>query len=104
MEKVWGELKKIDAQAEQIRNESQQGSKEITSLAQKQSEKLLADSQKYAQEEAQQLYDNAVSEANHNREQQLKANAASMKKLVQQAEKRIPKASVAIVNSVLGET
>ena len=53
MEKVWDELKKIEALAEQVRSEAQQNAKEITGLAQKEAEKLLSNSKTYAQKEAQ---------------------------------------------------
>jgi hypothetical protein len=47
MKKVWEELKKIDAQAEQIRSYAKEKSKRITSLAEKNAEKLLANSKAY---------------------------------------------------------
>lgn len=104
MEKVWEELKKIDAQAEQIRSEAQTDAKEITRLAQKETDELLAKSRNYAQQEIQALYESAVSESNRNREQQLTENQQTTENLRKQAQKRMDKAAVAIVTAVLGET
>lgn len=104
MEKVWEELKKIDAQAEQIRSEAQTDAKEITSLAQKEAEALIADSKNYAQQEAQHLYTSGVSEANRSRDQQLEANQKTTEKLIKQGQQRMKKASLTIVTAVLGET
>jgi F0F1-type ATP synthase membrane subunit b/b' len=104
MEKVWEELKKIDAQAEQIRSEAQTNAKEITSLAQKEAEALIANSKNYAQQEAQHLYTSAVSEANRSRDQQLEANQKTTENLIKQGQQRMKKASLTIVTAVLGET
>ena len=57
MEKVWEELKKLEAKAEQIKSNAQNKAKEITVLAQQEAEKLVANSKTYAEEEAKQLYD-----------------------------------------------
>ncbi len=40
MEKVWDELKKIDAQADQIQSDAQEKAKKITVLAKEEAEKL----------------------------------------------------------------
>ena len=104
MEKVWEELKKIDAQAEQIRSEAQINAKEITRLAQKEAEKLVANSQNYAQQEAQELFIGTISEANRDREQQLKLNQQTTENLGKQSQKQMEKASSTIVTAVLGET
>lgn len=103
MEKVWEELKKIEAQAEKIRSDAQNKAKEITSLSQQQSEKLAADTKTYAQEEAQKLYKSKIEEANRKSEGQLKANGETAERLKAQAEKRMEKASAKIVDAVLGE-
>ncbi len=103
MEKVWDELKKIEAQAGQIKLEAQTKSQEIVAVAQKDAEKLIANSDTYAKEEAQNLYNNAVNEANKNRESLLKVNQTEAEKLQAQAEKKLPKAVTVIVNGVLGE-
>ncbi len=104
MEKVWGELKKIDSKAEQIRADAQQSSNEIIGLAQKQAERLLTDSQKYAEEEAQHLFESAVSEANRTREEQMITNIEAKDILVQQADKQMEKASSTIFNAITEET
>ena len=103
MEKVWEELKKIEAQAEQIRSEAQTNAKEITRLAQNEAEKLLADSKTYAKQEGQQLYASTVEEVNSSRNQQLKENQQTTEKLAKQAQLRMEKASSTIVAAVLGE-
>ena len=103
LEKVWEELKKIEAQAEQIRSEAQTNAKEINRLAQNEAEKLLADSKNYAQQEGQQLFTSAVEEANRSRSQQLKENQQTTEKLTKQAQLRMDKASSTIVVAVLGE-
>ena len=56
MEKVWSELKKIEAQAEQIRVDAQDNAKKMIALAQQQAEMLIANSKTYAKEEAQPVY------------------------------------------------
>jgi len=104
MEKVWEELKKIEAQAEQIRSEAQKNAKDITILSQKEAEKLLSNSKNYAQQEARELYASTVEEANRSRDQQLKANQQTTEALAKQAQQRMDKASSTIVADVLGET
>ncbi|MGD0450030.1 MAG: hypothetical protein ABSA79_03105 [Candidatus Bathyarchaeia archaeon] len=104
MEKVWEELKKIEEQAEQIRSEAQNKSKTLTELSKQEAEKLLANSKTYAQEEAQRLYNGSIDEANHNRDEQIKASQKATEKLKTQAEKRMEQASSAAMKAVLGET
>jgi vacuolar-type H+-ATPase subunit H len=104
MEKVWDELKKIEAKAEQIRSEANNKSKALTTLAMQEAEKLLANAKIYAQEEAKHLYDCNIEEANRDRDEQLEANHRASEKLKAQAEKRMEQASSAIVKAVLGET
>ncbi len=104
MEKVWEELKKIETKAEQIQSDAQKSAKQLTTLAQQQAEKLLADSKRYAQEEAQQLLARIMKEANLYRDQHLEANKANIETLDAQAEQLMEKASSAIVKAVLGES
>jgi vacuolar-type H+-ATPase subunit H len=104
MEKVWEELKKIEAKAEQIRSEAQSNAEKITALAHGEAEELVGNSKIYAEEEAGQLYEGAVKEANCSREEQLKANQKATEKLRGQAGKRMEQASDAVVDAVLGET
>jgi vacuolar-type H+-ATPase subunit H len=103
MEKVWEELKKIEAQAEQIRNEAQNKAKEISTLADQEAEKLIANGKTYAEEEAKQIFDNAIKEANSKREEQLKENKAVADKLEEQATKQMDQAVESVVNVVLEE-
>lgn len=103
MERVWDELKKIEAEAEQIRTDAQEQAKNMTNLSQQQAEKLVANSEDYAAEEAQQLYQKTVDDANHSRDEQLKLNQDATDKLKMQAEKRMDSAVLKVVNSVLEE-
>lgn len=103
MEKVWDELKKIEAQAEQIQKDAQERANNMVLLAKQNSEKLVENSRIYAEEESQKLIANAIKEANLNRDEHLKANQESSLKLKEKAEKRMDKAVLAIVNVVLEE-
>jgi vacuolar-type H+-ATPase subunit H len=103
MEKIWEELRKIESQAEQIRNEAKDRAKKITVLAQQEAEKLIANSKAYAEEEASKLYTSTVQEANRSHDEQLKVNQESAGKLRTQAEKRMNQASSTVTNRVLGE-
>jgi vacuolar-type H+-ATPase subunit H len=103
MEKVWDELKKIEAQAGQIKLDAQTKSQEIILTAQKEAEKLITNSQTYAQEEAQTIYKKTTNQANQNRQTLLNENQKEAEKLQAQAEKQLPKAITIIVNGVLGE-
>ena len=104
MEKIWEELKKIEAQAEQIRGETQDEAKKMADLAQQEAEELLANSGTYAEEEAQQLYMSTIQEANRNRDELLKANQVAADKLRVQAEKHMESAIAKVVNAVIEET
>lgn len=104
MQKVWEELKNIEAQAEQIQNDAKDKAKTITAQAQKDAEKLFANSKTYAQEESQKLHAKAIDEANQHRDELLKVNQQAAGKLKAQAEKRMDKAVSAVVNAVLEET
>jgi vacuolar-type H+-ATPase subunit H len=104
MEKIWDELKKIEAQADQIRSEAQDEAKKMMALAQQEAEKLIANGKAYGEEEAQQLYTSTFQEANRNREEQLKANQEARAYLRAQAEKQLEQAVAIVVNMVLGET
>jgi len=104
MEKVWGELKKIEAEAEQIRVGAQQKAQSITALAKQDSEKLIANSQTYAEEEAQHLYATALEEANRKRDESLKANEMATEKLKVRAGKHMDAAITKVVNSIIKGT
>ena len=104
MEKVWDELKKIEAQADQIQKDAQERAKNMVFLAKQDSEKLIENSRIYAEEESKKLFANAIKEANQDRNDRLKANQEAAEKLKEKAEKRMDKAVLAIVNVVLEET
>jgi hypothetical protein len=103
MEKVWEELKKIEAQAERIRIEAQNKGKEIIKLAEQDAEKLLLNSKTYAQEDAEKIVTQAITEANRDKDEQLKDNDQAIRKLRETAEKRLDKAEEVIVDAVLGK-
>ncbi len=104
MEKVWEDLKKIDAQADQIQSDAKNKAKKIALLAKEDAEKLILNSKTYAEEESQKIHSRAIQEANQKRDEQLKLSQEAAEKLKGQAEKRMEKAALAVVNSVLGET
>ena len=104
MEKVWEELKKIEAQAEQIRSEAQGKAKKMIDLAQKQAEEVVANSGTYAEADAQQLYTHTVQEANSSRDELLKANQVASDKLKVQAEKNMKSAVTKVLNTVIEES
>lgn len=103
MQKVWEELKSIEAQAEQIQTDAKDRAKKITTQAKKDAETLLQNSKTYGAEEGQKRYQVAVSEANQKREEQLAENEKAAAKLKAQAEKRMDNAVAAVVKAVLEE-
>jgi vacuolar-type H+-ATPase subunit H len=103
MQKVWEELKSIEAQADQIQSDAKDKAKKIVSQAKKDAEILLANSRTYGAEESQKRYEAAIAEANKNREAQLAENTKAAAKLKSQAEKRMDKAVSAVVKAVLEE-
>ena len=103
MEKVWEELKKIEAEAERIRDGAQQKAQNITAQAQQSSEKLVANSQAYAEEEGQRLYSSTVEETNRKRDEQLKANEAATEKMKTHGAKYMDQAVAKVVNAVIKE-
>ncbi len=104
MEKVWDELKKIEAQAEQIQGEAQDRAKRIVLLAKKDAEKLVENSKMYAEAESQKLHSEAIEEANRRRNDQLTANEETVAKLKSKAVKRMDKAVSVVVNAVLEDS
>jgi vacuolar-type H+-ATPase subunit H len=103
MQKVWEELKSIEAQAEQIQADAKDRAKKITVQAQKDAETLLANSKTYAAEEGQKRYQAAIDEANKKRQDQLAENEKAAAQLKTQAEKRMDSAVKAVVKAVLEE-
>jgi vacuolar-type H+-ATPase subunit H len=104
MEKVWDELKRIEAQAVQIQNDAQERAKKMVFLAKQDSEKFIENGRIYAETESQKLITNAIKEANQNRDELLKSNQEVAGKLKAIAEKRMDKAVLTVVNVVLEET
>jgi vacuolar-type H+-ATPase subunit H len=104
MEKVWDELKKIEAQAEQIQGEAQDRAKKMVLLAKKDAEKLVENSKTYAEAESQKLHSEAIEEADRRRNDQLTANEETVAKLKSKAEKRMDKAVSVVVNAVLEDS
>lgn len=103
MENVWDTLKKIEADAEQIRIDSQNEAKAIIVLGKQDADKLVANGQTYANEDAQQLYSFAVEEANRSRDEQLKTNEGAVEKLKIAAQKNMDSAVLEAVKVVLEE-
>lgn len=103
MEKVWDELKKIEAQAQQIQTDAQDKAKKLTQQTKQDAEKLIANSKIYADEESQKLHERIIEEANSARDAQLKSNEETAEKLKGQAKKSMDKAVSAVVDSVLEE-
>ena len=60
MERVWDELKKIEAQAEQIQNDAQDRAKKMLLHAKQDAEKLIENSKTYAEAESQKVYAKAI--------------------------------------------
>ncbi|MCW4028872.1 MAG: hypothetical protein NWE92_04405 [Candidatus Bathyarchaeota archaeon] len=103
MEKVWDELKKIEAQAEQIQTDAKENAKKMTQQAKQDADKLIAHGKTYAQEEGQKIYTKAVADANHTRDQQLQANQENANQLKTQAQKHMDNAVQTVVKAVLEE-
>jgi vacuolar-type H+-ATPase subunit H len=103
MENVWGELKKIEAQALQITSDAQDKAKQMAVVSKQDAQKLVDDSTVNAEAEAQKLYAEAIDKVNAEREEQLKLNQTEIKKLKVAAEKGMDQAVDLIVNAVLEE-
>ena len=104
MEKVWDELKKIEAQAEQIQNDAQDRAKKMVLLARQDAEKLVENSRTYAEAESHKLFTQATVEANKERNEHLKAHKEAVGNLKLKAEKCMDKAVSAAVKAVLEDT
>ena len=104
MEKVWDELKKIEAHAEQIKNDAHDRAKQMALLAKQDAIKLIENSKAYGEAESQRLHSKTLEEANHNRDEQLNSNEETVANLKSKAEKRMDKAVVVVVNAVLEDS
>jgi vacuolar-type H+-ATPase subunit H len=101
MDNVWGELKKIETQALQITSEAQSKAKQIVAVSKQEAQKLVDDSKVNAEAEAQKIYDEAITKANVEREEQLRTTLTEIKKLKTSAEACMDQAVDLIVNAVL---
>jgi vacuolar-type H+-ATPase subunit H len=104
MQRVWDELKKLEAQAEQIQADAKNQAKQILAFAHQESDKLVANSKVYGQQEAQKLYVQVDKEAKQNNAELLEATKKTAAKLKAQAEEHMDKAVRLVVNAVLEET
>ena len=102
MERVWSELRRIEDEAENIRSEAQSKSREITQVAAEETEKLVANSKNYANEDARKLRESSVKLANEHRDSLLKTNEETIARLQGSAEEHMKEAITTIVNCVLG--
>ncbi len=103
MERVWEELRRIEAQAEQIRSEAQTKAKEIVNVAKQEAEQLLATSKTYAEKQGHDLKQRQIQEANKSRAAKLKASDENLDEIERVARKRMPVAEQAVVDAVLGK-
>lgn len=103
MEKVWSELKKIEAEAELIRSDTIKKAKQILETSTEESKKLIDNSKTYANEEAQKLHEAKMEEANKRRASQLKANEEVIQKLEESAKNRMDRAALIVFDAVLGK-
>jgi vacuolar-type H+-ATPase subunit H len=104
MEKVWDELKKIEAQAEQIQTDAEDRAKKMVLLAKQDAEKLIENSKIYAEAESKKLLEKAIEKASLESQEQLKTNEAAARNLKLKAEKSMDKAVSSVVNAVLEDT
>jgi vacuolar-type H+-ATPase subunit H len=104
MEKVWDELKKIEAQAEQIQNDAEDRAKKMVLLAKQDAEKLIENSKTYAEAESKNLLEKAIEKAILERQEHLKTNEEVARNLKFKAEKNMEKAGSSVVNAVLEDT
>ncbi len=103
MQKVWEELKNIEAQAEQIQIDAKEKAKQLIVQAEKDAQTLLANSQTYGAEESKKQYDAAVKEANGLRQKKLEETEKVAHNLKKEAEKRMDKTVSTVINAVLEE-
>jgi hypothetical protein len=102
MEKVWNELRRIEDEAAVIRSEAQAKSKEITEVASKEAEKMVANSKIYALEDARKLHESSIKLGNEHRDSLLKTNEEYIARLQGSAEERMKEAITTVVSCVLG--
>jgi len=103
MEAVWNELKKIENEAELILSEASLRAEKILKVATKEGERIVANSEIYASEEAQKVWESTVDEANRKRESILKTNDEAIEELKKLAERRMGVAVKAVLDEVRGK-
>jgi vacuolar-type H+-ATPase subunit H len=103
MEQVWDELKKIEAQAQQIRSEAQIRSKQLTDFADQRTDQLIAHAKTYAEQDTTSHYEAAMQEATHKHDTQLEQSKQSVAAVQAQAQNRLNEAVRLVVKAVLGE-
>jgi vacuolar-type H+-ATPase subunit H len=103
MERLWEELKKIEKEAEHIHSKTLEKSEELIAIAKKDAEKLLSDSKKHVEAEADELLKKYAKEATKKRNFALKKNEEIIKELRKTVEKRFNKAVNTIFDAVLGK-
>ena len=103
MENIWGELKKVEAQATQIISDAQNKANDIEEAAKQAAQKLVDDSKNNSEVEAQKLYSEAIAKAIEEREEQSKINQIEINRLKIIAEKHMDQAVDIILTAELEE-
>ena len=99
MERIWKELVKIEEEADKIRSEALDKSKEILRIAKEESEKLRLDMETQANEASKELLAKFRNEANKERENALQKNEQFLKELRESAENQMNKALSILQNT-----
>ncbi len=103
MEKVWGELKKIEAKAEQIKTEANERSTQIFTIAEQKSEQLIASAKVFASEESEKQREVILKQAQETHDQKIIENQQKIKKITEGAQSNMEKAVSKIFDTVVGE-
>ncbi len=103
MEKVWGELRKIEAKAEQIKTEANERSSQITNIAERKSEQLIASAKVFASEEAEKQREAILKQAQEIHDHKIIENQQKTKKITECAQRNMEKAVRKIIDAVIGE-
>jgi vacuolar-type H+-ATPase subunit H len=101
MERVWTELKKIEAEAAGIRSESAAKAKEIIEAAMREADRLRNDAKIYAAEEAKKLRESTVEEANKDRDRMLSENEKTIENLRDASKAHVQEAVSRVFHAVL---
>lgn len=103
MEKVWEELRRIESEAEHVQSGALKKSEELIAIAKQDAEKLLSDSTKHIETEANELLNRFLREAAKERDAALEKNEKNLKDLRETVEKRFDEALNIIFDAVLGK-